>query len=162
MYGILFMNKRKGLLTMNEIKLLPCAHCGSTDVHLIRDINVEVDATEIYAPTTNWHVECYECGMSTQMYDEETNSGDADISDYEFAKATMDDAVICAVEAWNRRAETPIKACETSACDNLSSMSNNELVALIKRATDALTNKADDLLTEICDLIRNEGEENNG
>ena len=78
-------------------KLLPCAHCGSTDVHLVRMCMPEDEGIRI-----GWRCECYECGIQTQVFEEEVNCDDLD--DYTLAHVAMDDAIYCAVHSWNTRA----------------------------------------------------------
>ena len=80
--------------------LLPCAHCGSKDVHLCRTYDAE-------AKTMCWYVECYECGIRTNTYPEEAYSHD----EYTEVLTAVDDAISCAVESWNKRANCT--NCET-------------------------------------------------
>ena len=84
------------MVSSNAPKLLPCAHCGSTDIHLSR-MCIHTDE----GMTFGWVVECYECGIQTQPYPEDTEVNDMD--DYTFAHLAMDDAIGCAVDSWNTR-----------------------------------------------------------
>lgn len=76
---------------LKPIKLLPCAHCGSTDVHLMRTIGDN---------TIFWRTECLDCGMRTMDYEEDErpdNIWDEEAINCEIA------AVTCAVNMWNSR-----------------------------------------------------------
>ena len=77
--------------------LSPCAHCGSADVHLERKHCKDSKGMDGFG----WIVSCYECGIQTQIYTEETEKEDMD--DYTFAHVAMDDAIYCAVNSWNTR-----------------------------------------------------------
>lgn len=81
-------------------KLLPCAHCGSTDIRLIRSDCINVDNSSGFC----WYVECQDCGIQTETYPEETDN-DTDMDDYTFAHVAMDEAIACAVDAWNKRVD---------------------------------------------------------
>ena len=75
-----------------NLQLLPCAHCGSKDVHLCRTYDAE-------AKTMCWYVECYECGIRTNTYPEEAYAHD----EYAEVLAAVNDAISCATESWNKR-----------------------------------------------------------
>lgn len=75
-----------------NLKLLPCAHCGSKDVHLCRTYDAE-------AKTMCWYVECYECGIRTNTYPEEAYAYD----EYAEVLTAVNDAISCATESWNKR-----------------------------------------------------------
>ena len=81
----------KGKKAMKEYNLLPCAHCGSSDVHISRIIRKGI---------VSWAVMCCCCGMRTVDYDEYY---DDDIADYNVVVEHMEIAVDGAVFAWNRR-----------------------------------------------------------
>ena len=77
-----------------ERKLLPCAHCGDTDVRLLRTVSNNVVA---------WHVECMGCGIRTGDYGEyASTSGELSLTRGEVA-SRMRDAVDCCVSSWNNR-----------------------------------------------------------
>ena len=73
-----------------KVNLLPCAHCGDDDVHLIRTVHDNV----VY-----WHVECYGCGMRTNDMPESMTYN----YDYHNCCHDITDTIDCAVDIWNRR-----------------------------------------------------------
>lgn len=79
------------------LKLMPCAHCGSTDVHLVRSVR--------NAPAVLWHVECMDCGIRTNDYEESVGNVPASsYKDYDAVVTDMELAIECAVGTWNTRA----------------------------------------------------------
>ena len=85
---------------MDKVNLLPCAHCGSKNVHLCR----MHDATD---KTMCWYVECYDCGIRTNSYPEEAYAHD----EYAEVITAVKDAISCATESWNKRVSCT--SCET-------------------------------------------------
>ena len=83
------------MIDHTKIELKPCAHCGDTNVKLVRKIDDN---------TAYWHVECVGCGMRTGSYEEDAmplfNSLHADT-----VFQAMEEAIGCAVMTWNTRKE---------------------------------------------------------
>ena len=123
-----------------NVNLLPCAHCGSDNVHL----RYETPPTVNVGDRPSWYIACDDCGMRTNTY-----YGDH----YDYATTI---AIGNAVEAWNKRV---IPSASLEQLDP-TPKSNDELVAIIKRATDELTTRANKLIDDICSII--ESKENEG
>ena len=71
-----------------NVNLLPCKHCGCDEVRLMRGLS---DKGII------WYVECRDCGIRTNDYEEDVIAGECDE-----VSAGMKDAIDCAVASWNR------------------------------------------------------------
>ena len=110
-----------------DMNLLPCAHCGSESVRLIRNV---VDSA-VY-----WNVECSDCGIRTLPYEEDDVTLHADV------RIAMDDAIVCAVEAWNTRPNA--KHCDVPASARTKSMYINAR---------SITNQMNSLCNELKDCI---------
>lgn len=122
-------------------KLLPCAHCGSTDIHLRRDVIVDDGNLSVV-----WWAECYDCGIRTSPYSEDCNSNDS----LDDVMTATDDAITCVAETWNKRTSSVAHANKVQPNDvDLDKMEPSELSSLGKRITDALVNKASHLLDAI-------------
>lgn len=133
-----------------ELKtLLPCAHCGSDNVHLIREVCTDGSIA--------WRIMCRDCGISTCGYPEtgydkrgelEKPSTPTDVND---VLVRMDDAIDTATTIWNSRANSSTKPSATcpSANLDLKGKSNDELVSIVKECQDILATKACHLLEEI-------------
>lgn len=154
-----------------SVKLLPCAHCGDTNIKLLRRFHDD----NVY-----WHVECTECGMSTMEYPEDCG-GIA--CEHATVEEMMDCAIDCAVSTWNSRVNVKddvvvtkedgkIRFSSTTKPEkgniilNMENMSNEDLVKVSKMAIDVLTNKASKIIDDITDAWHNSMEkvvgDNNG
>ena len=130
-----------------KTKLLPCAHCGSDDVHLVREVRDNV---------VSWRVMCRTCGMSTEAYPEKDYDEDVAYVEHDKVVELMDASTDCAVTVWNTRAESCAKS---SACLDLEDKSNDELVAIAKECQDVLGRKAMRLLERIRETIEEDSDE---
>lgn len=91
-------------MTINDkITLLPCAHCGSNDVHLCRCI--------VPDGFPAWYIVCNDCEIQTATYPEDT-----DFDEDDKAIMAINDAITCAVEIWNNRADCA--KCEQPSAGN--------------------------------------------
>ena len=80
-------------MKISNVKLLPCAHCGSNDVRFIRTIN------EQRVPA--WHAMCYDCGMRTIDYTEDCR----DNSSLDDVTMATNEAIECCANTWNTRVD---------------------------------------------------------
>lgn len=135
-------------------KLLPCAHCGSDDVRLMREVCTDGSIT--------WSVSCHDCGVSTCGYPETGYDEKGKLEEsytpvsYADVLTRMEDAVDTAVTVWNSRADSCTKS---SACLDLEDKSNDELVAIAKECQDVLGRKALRLLERIKETIEEDSDE---
>ena len=123
-------------------KLLPCAHCGSTDVRLFRRIENN---------TVYWNVQCVDCGIMTESYPEDCIE---QVDEQSAISKAMDEAIECAVYSWNKRVQIDnvSKFYDDKLswiCNSIENMSNDDIVTVSKKATDILVNKANKLIDEI-------------
>ena len=154
---------------MKPIKLLPCAHCGSGDVRLMRNVNEDGSAT--------WNVSCHDCGISTCSYpetgyDEQGNCEEpytpVPVDD---VMIRMEDAINSAVTIWNTRAEgsstktsaespfeSSAESCPSARLD-LEGKSNDELVAIAKECQDVLGRKVINILKRIHEVMEDKDDD---
>ena len=126
-------------------KLLPCAHCGSNDVHLVREVVNDVIL---------WRIACRDCGMSTARYPEMKKAHADSWVEHDEAIELMNASIECATTVWNTRAEN----CPSASLD-LEEKSNDELVAIAKECQDVLGRKALRLLERMKEIIEEDNNE---
>ena len=73
-------------------KLLPCSHCGSDNVGVVRNI---------INGAICWHIECCNCGIRTLDFEEDINHKNY-LSDVEDA---MYSSIVYAIDSWNTRVD---------------------------------------------------------